>query len=121
MSQFERGRAKSGGRAKGARNKISTAFLEELSAHFEKEGHKAIELCFHEKPIEYLKIIASVLPKEFEVTENRLAEIPDDELEFIIQHTRRELSARLERIGGGEGPEADGREIELLPPLSKAN
>ena len=39
-----------GGRAKGARNVISTAFLEALAKHFQEEGHKAIEIVFHERP-----------------------------------------------------------------------
>ena len=60
-----------GGRAKGARNIISTAFLEALAEHFQEEGHKAIEICFHERPVEYLKIVASILPKELEVTNTK--------------------------------------------------
>ena len=50
MSVFERGRPKSGGRAKGARNKISTAFLEALAKDFEEHGVDAIKIMRVEKP-----------------------------------------------------------------------
>jgi hypothetical protein len=38
MSLFEKGRQKTGGRAKGARNKLSVAFLEAFAADFEEHG-----------------------------------------------------------------------------------
>jgi hypothetical protein len=42
-------------------------------------------------------VIASILPKEFEITENKLAEIDDSELEVLIEHTRAQIAARLGR------------------------
>ena len=85
-----------GGRAKGARNIISTAFLEALAEHFQEEGHKAIEIVFHERPVEYLKIVAAILPKEFEVTNtNILAELPDADLELLIAYVTRVVGGGL--------------------------
>ena len=97
MALFEKGRAKTGGRAKGARNKISTAFLEALAADFEEHGEAAIKIMRVEKPTEYCKIIASILPKEFEINENKLMDIPDDELDILINYARRRLAERPER------------------------
>ena len=42
---FEKGRAKSGGRVKGARNKLSMAFVEALAAEFSEHGAEAIRIC----------------------------------------------------------------------------
>jgi hypothetical protein len=97
MALFEKGRAKTGGRAKGARNKISTAFLEALAKDFEDHGEAAIKIVRIEKPAEYVKVIASILPKEFEITESRLMEIPDDELDILLDYARRRLAERAER------------------------
>ena len=97
MALFEKARAKTGGRAKGARNKISTAFLEALAADFEEHGEAAIKIMRVEKPTEYCKIIASILPKEFEINENKLMDIPDDELDILINYARRRLAERPER------------------------
>src|SRR5438270_8314540 len=58
MSLFEKGRAKTGGRAKGARNKLSQAFLEAFAADFEEHGAEVIRIVRMEKPHEYLKTAA---------------------------------------------------------------
>ena len=104
MSVFEKGRAKTGGRAQGVRNKLGTAFLEALSKHFDEVGHKAIEIVFAERPVEYVKIIAATLPKEFEIsTNNALADISDEKLKLIAEYADRLNGGGLEdRLDAGE-------------------
>jgi hypothetical protein len=65
------------GRPKGARNKLSEAFLEALLKDFEEEseenrslGAKAIALMRSEKPHEYARMIASILAKEVDASVN---------------------------------------------------
>lgn len=53
-----------GGRPKGARSKLSEAFLQALSDDFAEKGIEAIKQTRVDKPEAYLKVIASVLPKE---------------------------------------------------------
>lgn len=66
------------GRPKGSRNKLGEAFLEAVLADFEKHGVAVIERVRLEKPEQYLKVIASILPKEVhaEVTERFVARMP---------------------------------------------
>ncbi len=90
---FEPGRAKTGGRLKGARNKLSSEFLTALAEAFEKRGKEAIEIVITERPYEFLRVIASVLPKEFEINDNRLKDIPDDQLDAFIEFARRHLGS----------------------------
>jgi len=52
------------GRPKGARSKLGEAFLKEMLADFERGGAAAIIKVRDEKPADYLKVIASILPKE---------------------------------------------------------
>ncbi|WP_427026602.1 hypothetical protein ACP4J4_20245 (plasmid) [Aureimonas ureilytica] len=52
------------GRPKGARSKLSEAFLEALRADFDEHGIAAIRAVREEKPDQYLRVIASILPKE---------------------------------------------------------
>jgi hypothetical protein len=85
-----------GGRVKGARNKISLKFLEALAADFEQYGEAAIKLVRLEKPAEYVRIVASILPKEFDINETRLHEIDDATLDILIQWTSGRLTAGLE-------------------------
>jgi hypothetical protein len=60
MSLFEKGRAKTGGRRKGVKDRIGTMFLEELAKDFEEHGPEVIRLARIERRVEYLKIIGSV-------------------------------------------------------------
>jgi len=70
-AQKQRGRpfepGKSGnpsGRPKSARSKLGEAFLEALCDDFNANGIAAIQAVRAEKPDQYLKVVASILPKE---------------------------------------------------------
>lgn len=70
-----------GGRPKGARSKLGEAFIQALHDDFEANGIAAIQVVRAEKPDQYLKVIASLLPKDvnLNLTDN-LSELSDDEL-----------------------------------------
>jgi hypothetical protein len=40
--------------------------LEAIAKDFEQHGEEAIEIARMERPVEYLRVVASLLPKEFE-------------------------------------------------------
>jgi hypothetical protein len=93
--QFEKGRPKTGGRAKGARNRIAYKLIEALERDFQEHGEEAVRITRIERPYDYLKIIASVIPRELEiVTENRVMELTDDELNDLIEARLAELAER---------------------------
>lgn len=58
------------GRPKGSRHKLAEDFCAALLKDFETNGSSAIELMRAEKPGEYIRAIASIIPKEFEGTVN---------------------------------------------------
>ena len=60
-----------------------------------------IKIARIEKPIEYLKVIASVLPKEIVVEQSVLADLSDEELANHI--------ALLQRIQAGKLADQDER------------
>jgi hypothetical protein len=69
---------KSPGRPKGARSKLGEEFLKALLADFKQNGAVVISTVRKEKPDQYLKVVASILPKEIEAGEetiNILAEL----------------------------------------------
>jgi hypothetical protein len=103
MSVFEKGMPKSGGRTKGVKNKLSHIFLTDLLADYEAHGAEAIRICRVERPIEYVKMIAGLLPREFEITDNRLAELSDEEIDVLIGEIRARIrTAFIEDAGSGE-------------------
>ena len=110
FEKFEKGREKTGGRIKGSRNRLSHALVEALCKEFEEYGAEAIKLARIERPSEFLKIIASIIPKEFEITDSRLKDLNDDELDYLIELTKRRLGADLAASIGSTG----GREEQTI-------
>jgi hypothetical protein len=102
MSLFEKGREKTGGRASGTRNKFSKKFDDALLRDFEEHGEDAIKIARIERPTEYLKLIASRFPIEFQFTDSRLKELSDDELDAFISHIRSRLGSTAADADSGE-------------------
>lgn len=78
------------GRPKGSRNKLSEIFLKALADDFEAHGKGVVEKVRMERPHDYLKIVAAVMPKRMEVEDvapplRRAFELTDDELARIAQ------------------------------------
>lgn len=68
------------GRPIGARSKLGEAFLEAMHDDFEAHGVAAIVKVREEKPDQYLKVIASILPKDLNINVNQMDGMTDDEL-----------------------------------------
>ena len=68
------------GRPKGSRNKLGEAFLAALLEDFELHGPAVIEQVRTEKPDQYLKVIASIMPKEMNISVNEFDELSDEQL-----------------------------------------
>jgi hypothetical protein len=108
------------GRTKGIKNKLSHKFLSALAEDFEEHGEGVIKICRIERPHEYLKLIAGLMPREFEVTNTHITEIPDADIDALITV----VEARVAEFIGGpderESPEINGEQTRLLPALQKA-
>jgi hypothetical protein len=90
--QFQKG---FGGRVPGSRNKLQATFIEELAKDFEEHGAGVIRIVRVEKPTDYLRIVASVLPKEFIVSESELDKMSDDDLMEALEIVRQAKVARI--------------------------
>ncbi len=75
------------GRPKGSRNRVSEKLLEALATDFEAHGKEVIEKVRADRPADYLKIIASLVPKQMEIEDLRSSrkaeDLSDDELAAI--------------------------------------
>jgi hypothetical protein len=72
------------GRKTGSRIKLSEAFLAALCEDFVAHGRDTIERVRVEKPDAYVKVIASILPRQLEVSASPFDGISDEDLEAII-------------------------------------
>lgn len=68
------------GRPRGSRNVLSEAFIAALHADFAEHGVSVIEKVRCEKPAEYLKIVASLVPREIQLDSPGIDEMTDDEV-----------------------------------------
>lgn len=79
------------GRAKGSRNRFSRGFIRDLVADFELHGRLAIEIVRRERPVEYLRIIAALLPQEVEAEQSAMDDLTDRDLAVVIGTVRHAL------------------------------
>lgn len=54
------------GRPKGARNKFEEEFLKDFLASWQEHGKAVIERVIEERPTDFLKVAATILPKHVE-------------------------------------------------------
>jgi hypothetical protein len=83
------------GRPKGSRNKLSEDFVAALQADFEEGGVEAIQSMRAADPGGYVRVIASLLPKEFKI--ETTSDLTDEQLDARIR-----TLANLVEIGIGQ-------------------
>jgi hypothetical protein len=106
-----------GGRHKGSRNKLGEAFMLAMHESFEAHGPATIETVRTEKPEQYLKVIASLLPKEFTLNVNDAADMTDDELAERIRSLGQAIAPFLVSGVGGANETASGTAIPAKPAI----
>lgn len=92
MARFQPG---NGGRKPGTRNKLQGAFIDALAKHWAENGDAAIDIVFKERPTEYLKIIAGLMPKELTLADDDFDKLTPDEAKEMLGTLR-----RLRVVGG---------------------
>ncbi len=84
------------GRPKGSRNRLGEAVLDALHADWQEHASDAIATVRQDRPQDYLVVIASTLPKTWNVRDARasdLREMNDEQLASIILNGRDEHEA----------------------------
>ena len=91
--QFEVGHIGMGGRPEGSRNKLTEAFYVDLHEAWKAKGAAAIDKMIEERPGDFVRVVASQMPKELTV-KTPLVDLSDDEIADLIQVVRH-LTAQL--------------------------
>ena len=105
------------GRPKGARNKLGEAFITDMLADWEQHGVAVIEAVRAEKPDQYLKVVASILPKELNVKVSELDDLSDDEIDRRLAALAKELARAGFDLGGGEGASGAAQQAGEVPTI----
>jgi hypothetical protein len=112
--QFQLGH--SGGRPKGARNRLAAQVFEDILRHWCEpaapgsklsKGAEALETLYKEKPGEYLRLTASVLPREF-IFESVTSELDDEQIDELLIALRQRMIEARTAPALLASPDADG-------------
>lgn len=94
------------GRPKGSRNKLGEAFIEALHDDFNEHGVVAIQSMRGTDPGGYVRVIASLLPKEFKI--ETTSDLTDEQLDARIRTLASLVEVGVADASGGseaaEGP-----------------
>lgn len=100
------------GRPKGSRNKLGEAFLKDFLAEWEKGGVEALERVRTYDPATFIKVAASILPKEININEENAT------LENFLEkfQTIEEIDAFIKgvtAIGTGDSSQTEENEAQV--------
>ncbi|WP_107341591.1 DUF5681 domain-containing protein [Agrobacterium pusense] len=98
------------GRPKGARNKLGEQFIDDLYTDWKEHGVSTLARVREEKPDQYLKVVASILPKDLNVNINNMDDLTDDQLIQRIRSLDAAIRPFIDAHGAGEASGGVGPE-----------
>jgi len=76
------------GRPKGSRNKLAEYMVRDFCESWEKHGAQAIETLRKKRPVDYVRIAAQLIPKEYLVRDDTANGMSDEQLNVVIERMR---------------------------------
>jgi hypothetical protein len=99
-----------GGRPKGRRAKLSEVFIADLHAVWQTHGLAALEKCAVEEPSQFVRVIASLMPRDINLA------VAVDAASFVDK-----FRAAAELLGHDIDPPRLRRPMRRTPPLIEHN
>lgn len=106
-----------GGKPKGSKNRLQGDFMRRLADDFERFGIYAIARVRRNDPAAYIRAIASLMPKELEIS-RPLDDLTDEQLNAALIAARALLAAQ--DFGAGAGDAAGAEQAAGLSPVREA-
>jgi hypothetical protein len=84
------------GRPKGSRNKLAEALLDDLYAEWQEQGRDAIKRMAEKNPGDFVKVVASTMPKLVGFDSDPLTGLSDTELREYLEFIDIEIAKSKE-------------------------
>ena len=91
-----------------ARGALGQAFLRALAASFRHDGAKRMRELSEQRPHDYLKLAAALLPKEYRLKAVDLSDMGDAELTRALAMVREAIRQKEQEGGDGPAPQEPG-------------
>jgi hypothetical protein len=78
------------GRPPGMRNKLQGDFLRDLAEAWELGGKAALAIMVKEEPSNFVRVVASLMPKEF-ILESVTSDLDDEQIDELIAALRQRM------------------------------
>ena len=92
-----------------ARGALGQTFLRALAASFRRDGAKRMRELSEQRPHDYLKLAAALLPKEYRLKAVDLSDMGDAELTRALAMVREAIRQKEQEGGGGPArPQPEG-------------
>ena len=109
------------GRPRGSRNRLGEAFVDDLCADWKENGPQVIVAVRKADPSTYLRVVASILPKELSVTKGTFDDVSDDELLGLLAILRSMIAEEDQKAPANGNPESGEIEPGGTPKLISSN
>jgi len=106
---------KSPGRPKGARSKLGEQFCQDVYDKWQQAGARCIDEMIADKPGDFVKLVATMLPKEMSLTVNDGSDMSDEELHDRIRSLAAQLAPFVDGGIGGTDPRGEGKGRKVKP------
>jgi hypothetical protein len=98
---------------KGARDRLSAAFLNDFADDYEANGKVVIETVRGRDPVAYMRLAAALLPTKVEIAEDPIAALSDEQLFAYMEEMNNGV---MERAAKGDPAAIErARRMGLLP------
>lgn len=104
------------GRPKGSRNKLTEDFLSDVLDAWQTDGKAAIKAMVADRPGDFVKMVASLVPKEATLNINNAEDLSDAELAERIRDITAQLAPFLVGGVGAAEPGDEGAAGPIVPP-----
>lgn len=110
LTQFKPGQSGNpAGRQKGSRNKLAEDFVADMHAAWQQHGKQAIDAMIADKPGDFVKTVAQLMPKDVNFNFNDRSDLTDDELRERIAALAAQLAPFLPDGTGTAPATGDGK------------